>query len=39
MTGEVTLAQTRFGIKPYKAPLGVIKVKDELKVLWDFVVG
>lgn len=37
VTGEVTLAQTRFGIKPYKAPLGVIKVKDELKVLWNFV--
>lgn len=39
VTGEVTLAQTRFGIKPYKAPLGVIKVKDELKVSWSFVVA
>lgn len=37
--GEVAIQQTRFGIKPYKAPLGVIKVKDEFKILWDFVVS
>ncbi|MCB9570035.1 MAG: YceI family protein [Myxococcales bacterium] len=30
---EVTLSQPEFGIKPYKAPLGVIKIKPEVRVL------
>ena len=31
-TGEVTIKQTDFGIKPYSAGLGTVKVKNELKL-------
>ncbi len=37
--GEAPLVQSRWGVKAYKAPLGVIKVKDELKIVWDFIVS
>lgn len=37
--GETALRQTEFGVKPYKAPLGVIKVRDEVRVLWDILVA
>ncbi|MCA9771835.1 MAG: YceI family protein [Myxococcales bacterium] len=33
--GETPLTQTDFKIKPYKAPLGVIKVKDVVRIRWD----
>lgn len=33
--GETPITQTDFKIKPYKAPLGVIKVKDVVRVRWD----
>jgi polyisoprenoid-binding protein YceI len=31
-SGEVTIKQTDFGIKPYSAGLGTVKVKNELKL-------
>ncbi len=34
-TGTVTIAQTDFGIKPVKAALGMIRVKDQVKLSFD----
>ncbi|MBL4848456.1 MAG: YceI family protein [Planctomycetes bacterium] len=34
VSGEVTLRQSAWGIAPFKAMLGAIKVKDELRVSW-----
>jgi hypothetical protein len=34
--GQNTLSQKDFGIKPYKALLGTLKVKNELDVAFDF---
>jgi polyisoprenoid-binding protein YceI len=36
-TGEVTIKQTDFGIKPYSAGLGTVKVKNELKLSFTMV--
>ena len=36
VTGKTTLSQKDFGIKPYKALLGTLKVKNELDVAFDF---
>jgi len=36
-TGEVTIKQTDFGIKPYSAASGTIKVKDALKLSFAIV--
>ena len=36
VTGKITLSQKDFGIKPYKALLGTLKVKNELDVAFDF---
>ena len=33
--GEIALRQSDFGIKPYRAPLGVLRVKDEVRIAWD----
>lgn len=35
VSGEVRFAQTRFGVTPYKALLGALKVKDEVRVSWE----
>lgn len=35
--GEFTLLQTDYGIKPYSAAGGVLKLKDELKLSFDLV--
>jgi len=35
--GEVTIRQTDFGIKPYSAGLGTVKVKNELKLTFAIV--
>jgi|WetSurSiteA1Bulk_404760.scaffolds.fasta_scaffold14110_2 polyisoprenoid-binding protein YceI len=35
-TGMVAIAQTDFGIKPVKAALGTVRVKDQIKVEFDF---
>ncbi|MCW8138016.1 MAG: YceI family protein [Planctomycetota bacterium] len=35
VTGEVRLRQTEFGVKPYSALLGALKVQDELRVSWE----
>jgi hypothetical protein len=34
VTGEVRLRQTAWGLKPYSALLGALKVKDEVRVTW-----
>ncbi len=34
VTGEITLDQRRFGIQPYRAMMGAIKLRPELKVSW-----
>ncbi len=36
VTGKITLSQKDFGIKPYKALLGTLKVKNELDIAFDF---
>ncbi len=36
VTGKITLSQKDFGIKPYKALLGTLKVKNELDVAFHF---
>lgn len=36
VTGKITLSQKDFGIKPYKALLGTLKVKNELDVAFNF---
>lgn len=33
--GEVRFKQTTFGIKPYSALLGALKVQDEVRVTWS----
>ena len=35
VTGEVRFRQTDWGIKPYSALMGALKVKDEVRVSWD----
>lgn len=35
VTGEVSLRQTAFGIEPFSALLGALKVQDELRVSWS----
>ena len=35
LRGEVTLTPTRWGIKPFKALLGAIKLKDQVLVRFD----
>jgi polyisoprenoid-binding protein YceI len=35
VTGEVRLRQTTFGVKPYSAMLGTLRVQDELRVSWE----
>lgn len=35
VSGEVTLRQSDWGIAPYSAMLGAIKVKDSLRVSWS----
>ncbi|MGE0711961.1 MAG: YceI family protein [Planctomycetota bacterium] len=32
--GQVSFAQTRFGIRPFRAMMGALKVKDEVRVTW-----
>lgn len=39
LRGEAAIRQSEFGVKPYRAPLGVIKVKDEVRVLWDILIA
>jgi len=34
-TGTVTIVQTDFGMKPVKAALGMIRVKDQVKISFD----
>ena len=33
-TGEITIDQRRFGISPYRAMMGAIKLKPTLKIVW-----
>jgi hypothetical protein len=33
-TGDVTFLQTTFGVKPYSALLGALRVADEVRVAW-----
>jgi polyisoprenoid-binding protein YceI len=35
LTGEATVKQTTFGIKPYSALFGALKVADEVRVAID----
>ena len=35
LKGRVTIAQKNFGIKPYKALLGTLKVKNEVDIAFD----
>src|SRR3990170_587136 len=35
LKGKVTIAQKDFGIKPYKALLGTLKVKNEVSIAFD----
>lgn len=35
VTGDVRLRQTTFGVKPYSALLGALRVQDELRVSWE----
>ena len=35
VTGEVTLTPTRWGIKPFKALMGAIKLKDRVLIRFD----
>jgi len=35
-SGVVTLTQTDFGIKPVKAALGTVRVKDQIRVKFEF---
>ena len=37
LTGSMTLVQSEFGIKPYTAMMGALKVKDEVEVNLDVV--
>lgn len=37
--GEVRFSQTAFGVKPYSALLGTLKVKDEVRVSWSLVLA
>jgi hypothetical protein len=32
--GEVLLDQRRFGISPYRAMMGALKLKPQLKIVW-----
>jgi polyisoprenoid-binding protein YceI len=38
LTGSMTVVQSQFGIKPFSAMLGALKVKDEVEIDLDFVV-
>jgi polyisoprenoid-binding protein YceI len=35
LSGSVTVVQTQFGIKPFSAMMGALKVKDEVEVVLD----
>lgn len=35
VSGEVRFRQTTFGVKPYSAMFGTLKVQDELRVSWE----
>jgi hypothetical protein len=35
VVGEVRFKQTAFGLKPYSAMLGALKVQDEVRVSWE----
>ncbi|MCO5171227.1 MAG: YceI family protein [Planctomycetes bacterium] len=35
VTGEARVRQTDFGVKPYSALLGALKVQDEVRVSWE----
>jgi polyisoprenoid-binding protein YceI len=35
-TGAATITQTDFGIKPVKAALGAVRVKDQIKIRFEF---
>jgi polyisoprenoid-binding protein YceI len=35
LSGSVTVVQTQFGIKPFSAMMGALKVKDEVEVVID----
>lgn len=35
VVGEVRFRQTTFGLKPYSAMLGALKVQDEVRVTWE----
>lgn len=37
VSGDVTLRQSAFGLKPYSAFLGTLRVRDEVKVSWRVV--
>ena len=37
LTGTTTVMQSEFGIKPYSAMLGALKVKDQVEIGFDFV--
>ena len=36
LVGKVSFSQTSLGLKPFKAPLGVLRVKDEIDVSFEF---
>jgi polyisoprenoid-binding protein YceI len=38
-TGAVNIAQTDFGITPVKAALGAVRVKDQIKIRFEFLAG
>ena len=38
LTGSMTVVQSQFGIKPFSAMLGALKVKDEVEIELDFAV-
>jgi hypothetical protein len=35
LTGTVPLAQSEWGIKPYRGLMGALKVRDSLEVVFD----
>ncbi len=39
LKGKITLSQKDFGIKPYKALLGTLKVKNEVEIAFDLSLG
>ena len=39
LKGKVTLSQKDYGIKPYKALFGTLKVKNEVEIIFDLSLG